>query len=49
MILQTTDVKLMGLNCLGSVVREVFATRVTIAQPSPQVHGQFEWKGYTFG
>ncbi len=31
-ILQSTDVRLMGLNCLGSVVRVVFATGVTIAR-----------------
>ncbi len=31
-ILQTTDVRLRGLNCLGSVVRGLFATGVTIAR-----------------
>ncbi len=31
-ILQMTDVRLMGLNCLGSVVRGLFATGVTIAR-----------------
>ncbi len=30
--MQTTDVRLMGLNCLGSVVRGLFATGVTIAR-----------------
>ncbi len=31
-ILQTTDVRLVGLNYLGSVVRGVFATGLTVAR-----------------
>ncbi len=44
-ILQTTDVRLMGLNCLGSVVRGLFATGLTIARHQSQGPGQFGVKG----